>query len=488
MALGLKKDFLWGGATAACQYEGAFNIDGKGLSIADILKYKPDVDVRNYEELSHYTLNDIKTSINDDKGMCYGKRHGVDGYYHVKEDIALMAEMGFKAYRMSIAWSRIYPRGDEEEPNEAGLQYYDMVFDECIKAGIEPIVTICHYDHPLAIALEYQGWYQRKVVSLFMNYVKTIVSRYKDKVHYWITFNEINSMPKHPLISGALIPEVFEGLNFEEVIWQAMHHQLLASAMATAYIHKSDEKAKVGCMMSKYSLYPYTPNPEDVFQAQVVERERLSFCDIQVFGEYPKFIINKLKKEGINLQITKEDQLILKEHTVDFVSFSYYCTGCLSTSNENLEKTAGNLFQSVRNPYLKASEWGWLMDPLGLRKAMMDLYDRYRLPLMIVENGVGAKDVVTADGNVHDTYRMDYLREHIKHMIDSVVIDGVELLGYMMWSAIDVVSASTTQISKRYGLIYVDCDDYGNGTMKRIKKDSFYWYQKVIATNGKILE
>lgn len=321
----------------------------------------------------------------------------------------------------------------------------------------------------------------------FIKYVDTVLERFGNKIKYWIVFNEINSMPKHPFISGALIPDMFNNMNFDEVIWQAMHHQLVAAAISAKHIRNKNPNAKIGCMMSKYSLYPYSSHPKDVFQTQKIERERCSFCDIQVFGEYPKFVLNDLKSKNINIKVEENDYQLLKENTVDYVAFSYYCSGCVSVIKNDVEETAGNLFKSVRNPYLKASEWGWLVDPLGLRKAMMDLYDRYHLPLMIVENGLGAKDYIK-DGKIHDEYRIEYLREHIKNMKDSVIYDGVELLGYLVWSAIDVVSASTTEISKRYGLIYVDCDDYGNGSYKRIKKDSFEWYKKVINTYGEDLE
>lgn len=483
----LDADFLWGGATAASQYEGAYNEGGKGLSVADIQKFKPDVDVRDYAQLSHYSLEDIKQSMTDETGNVYGKRHGSDFYHRYKEDIALMAEMGFKVFRMSIAWTRIFPRGDEETPNEEGLKFYDAVFSECKKHNIEPLVTLCHYDHPLALALEYKGWYNRKSIDFFMKFVEVIVERYSKYVNYWITFNEINSMPKHPFISGALIEDLFEGEDFEGVIWQAMHHQLVASSLATKLIREHNREAQVGCMLSKYSLYPYTPHPKDVFLAQVKERSNFSFCDIQVFGEYPKHTLIDLETKGIQIKKEAEDDALLKRYTMDFVSFSYYCSGCLTVTEQNVEETAGNLFKSVRNPYLEASEWGWLVDPLGIRKACVDLYDRYRLPLFVVENGVGAKDQVTEDGKIHDSYRIDYLRDHIKMLKDAVTVDGVELLGFTMWSSVDLVSASTTQMTKRYGLIYVDCDDYGNGSYDRIRKDSFYWYKNVIESNGEDL-
>lgn len=483
----IRNSFLWGGATAAAQYEGGFNEGGKGLSVADIQRYKPDVSVREIAKLSHYTMDDVKEAMSSEDDTEYAKRHGSDFYHHIKEDISLMKEMGFRVYRMSIAWTRIFPKGDEDEPNLEGLKFYDEVFALLKSAGIEPLVTLSHYDMPLHLALEYDGWYNRKTVDFFLRYVDTVVERYHDYVRYWITFNEINSMPKHPWISGGLLPERYDKQNFPEMMWQAMHHQLIASALAVKRIHESRTDAQVGCMLSKYSLYAYTPHPQDVFAAQKKERDNYSFCDIQVFGAYPEYIKIDLEKKGIQIKKETGDDSILKENTMDFVSFSYYCSGCLTTIEKDVETTAGNLFQSVRNPYLKASEWGWLMDPLGLRKSLMDLYDRYRLPLFIVENGVGAKDQVE-NGQIHDAYRIDYLRDHIQAMKDAILEDGIDVIGYTLWSSVDLVSASTTQMSKRYGLIYVDCDDEGKGSYKRIRKDSFYWYKKVIASNGEQLE
>lgn len=484
--LKLNDSFLWGGATAASQYEGGCREGGKGLSVADIQRYKPDVGVREIDKLSHYTMEDIQQAISSTEDNCYAKRHGSDFYHHVKEDISLMKEMGFKVYRMSIAWTRIFPSGEEETPCEEGLAFYDEVFSQLEQAGIEPLVTLSHYDMPLNLALKYDGWYDRHTVDFFLRYVRTVVERYNKKVRYWITFNEINSMPKHPWISGGILPCRYPPDQLPSMLWQAMHHQLIASALATQLIHASRPDAKVGCMLSKYSLYAYTPHPQDVFQAQCKERENYSFCDIQVFGRYPEHVKLDLARKNIRIQMEPQDIAILAENTVDFVSFSYYCSGCLTTIEKDVEITSGNLFHSVRNPYLQGSEWGWLMDPLGLRKSLMDLYDRYRLPLFVVENGLGAKDKVE-DGKIHDAYRIDYLRNHIQSMKDAIIEDGIDVIGYTLWSSVDLVSASTTQMSKRYGLVYVDCDDYGNGTYNRYKKDSFYWYKKVIATNGEDL-
>lgn len=484
----LKDDFLWGGATAASQFEGGFREGGRGMTVADIQRFKPNVSVKDYKKQSFYSLSDIKKAMLDTDDKKYAKRMGSDFYHRYKEDIALMAEMGFKVYRMSIGWSRIFPRGDEEIPNEEGLAFYDDVIDECLKYHIEPLITISHYDTPLVLALEYGGWYNRKTVEFFERFVRVVVERYAEKVKFWLTFNEINSLPKHPLISAGLIEDMFEHENFEQVIWQTIHHQLVASAKATKIIHEKNTDAMVGCMVSKYTLYPYTPHPVDVLEAVRLERQSYAFTDVQVFGEYPKHVLIDLKSKGIAIQKEADDDYLLKEYTADFVSFSYYCTGCVTLVESDVEVTAGNIFQSLRNPHLPASEWGWLMDPLGLRKVLIDMYDRYRLPLFIVENGVGASDKVSEDGRVHDDYRIDYLRDHIQSMKDAVLIDGVDLMGYTMWGCIDLVSCSTTQMSKRYGFVYVDCDDEGNGTYDRLKKDSFYWYKKVIETNGEDLD
>ena len=385
---------------------------------------------------------------------------------------------------MSIAWSRIFPNADDPEPNEEGLQFYDNVFDELRKYGIEPLVTMSHYEPPLNLLLNYQGWYSRETIGFFTRFVETICRRYKDKVKYWLTFNEVDSMIRHPYTTGALIEDRFPGMNFEEVIFQAMHHQFVASALATKICHEIIPGSMVGCMLTKLTYYPYTCRPEDVLEAQQMMRSTYCYSDTQVFGEYPAYLLSRFKNHGIHIRKEIGDDEIMKAYPVDFVSFSYYHSSCSAKDTSDLNLTAGNTVNAIKNPYLKASDWGWQIDPTGLRISMVDLYDRYRKPLFIVENGLGAVDKVEEDGSIHDPYRIAYFKEHMKAILDAIEEDGVECLGYTSWGCIDIVSESTKQMSKRYGFIYVDCDDYGNGTYKRSKKDSFDWYKKVIETNG----
>lgn len=477
--------FLWGGATAANQIEGAWNIGGKGWSVSDCAKARFHVDVNHYDKHNEITSLDIEEALaNPEDLVNYPKRRGSDFYHHYKEDIVLLAEMGFKVYRMSIAWSRIFPNGDDETPNEEGLQFYDNVFDELHKYGIEPLVTMSHYEPPLNLVLKYNGWYSREAIGLFERYVRTICTRYQHKVKYWLTFNEIDSMIRHPYTTGGLIKDRFPGKNFEEVCYQAMHHQFVASALATKICHEIIPEAKVGCMITKLSYYPLTCKSEDILKAQQYMRNIYAYSDTQVFGEYPAYLLSYYQNHGIHIVKEDGDDVVMKQYPVDFVSFSYYMSSCVAADENGLEMTSGNTVMALKNPYLKSSEWGWQIDPVGLRISLVDLYDRYRKPLFIVENGLGAKDVLEADGTVHDDYRIDYYRQHFKCMLDAIIEDGVELWGYTSWACIDLISESTKQISKRYGFIYVDADDYGNGTYDRYRKDSFYWYQKVIKHNS----
>lgn len=478
------ENFLWGGATAANQFEGGWNLGGKGWSVSDCARAKFDVDVKDYSKHNEITTKDIEEALaNPDDIVNYPKRHGSEFYHNYKEDIALLAEMGFKVYRLSIAWSRIFPNGDDLEPNEEGLQFYSDIFDELNKYGIEPLVTMSHYEPPLNLLLNYEGWYSREVVNFFERYVKVICDRYKDKVKYWLTFNEIDSIIRHPYTTGALIKDRFPGKNFEEVCYQAMHHQFIASALATKICHEIIPDSKVGCMITKLSYYPMTCKPEDILKAQQYMRNIYAYSDTQVFGVYPTYLLSYYKNNGINIKKEPEDDFIMKNYPVDFVSFSYYMSSCVSSDETGLETTAGNTVMGLKNPYLESSDWGWQIDPIGLRVSLVELYDRYRKPLFIVENGLGAKDKLE-NGQIKDDYRIDYYRQHFKNMLDAILEDGVELMGYTSWACIDLISESTKQISKRYGYIYVDIDDYGNGSYKRYKKDSFYWYKKVIENNS----
>jgi Beta-glucosidase/6-phospho-beta-glucosidase/beta-galactosidase len=478
--------FLWGGATAANQYEGGWKEGGKGISVSDCARHHLDIDVTDYKAHNSITTKDIEEALKSTDDSLYPKRHGAEGYSHYKEDIALFAEMGFKVYRLSIAWSRIFPNGDDKEPNEAGLKYYDDVFDECLKYGIQPLVTMSHYEPPINLVLNYDGWYSREVVDMFVRYVETICERYKDKVKYWLTFNEVDSMIRHPYTTGGLVEDRFPNKNFQEVVFQAMHHQFVASALATKICHEKIPGSKVGCMLTKLTYYPYTCKPEDVLQAQQDMRSTYCYSDTQVFGEYPAYLLSKFKNEGIHIQMEADDLKIMKQYPVDFVSFSYYSSSCVAKDDQGLKKTAANTMTAIKNPYIPSSDWGWQIDPIGLRVSLVDLYDRYRKPLFIVENGLGAKDELV-NGTVEDDYRIEYFDAHFREMLNAIEIDGVDLMGYTSWGCIDIVSESTKQMSKRYGFIYVDANDNGEGTYQRYKKKSFDWYKNVIKTNGACL-
>lgn len=481
------KGFLWGGATAANQLEGGWREGGKGISVEDCMRQHFDQNVRDYTLQNHVTLEDVQTALQTDDTVNYPKRRGVDFYHHYEEDIRLLAGMGFKCFRMSIAWTRIFPLGDEEEPSEEGLKFYDRVFAECARYGIEPLVTMSHYEMPVHLALKYGGWYCRKTVDFFLLFVETICRRYRGQVKYWLTFNEIDSMIRHPFTSAGLLRECFPGKNFEEVVFQAMHHQFVASALATKLCHEIIPGSQVGCMLTKLTYYPYSCRPEDVKKAQDIMRSTYCYSDTQVFGEYPRFLLNYFRKQGIRIQKEPEDDAVMKKYPVDFVSFSYYNSYCAAENGSELEKSAGNTAVGYKNPYLPESQWGWQIDPMGLRISLVDLYDRYRKPLFIVENGLGAKDVLREDHTVEDDYRIEYMNAHLKAVLDAIDEDGVEVMGYTCWGCIDLISESTKQISKRYGLIYVDCDDYGRGTYRRYKKKSYDWYRKVIETDGESL-
>lgn len=469
--MSLRKDFLWGGAVAANQCEGAYLEDGKGLSIMDVA-----------------TAGDKHTSrcFTDgiQEGVYYPNHEGIDFYHRYQEDLALMQEMGFRCFRTSIAWSRIFPQGDEDEPNEAGLQFYDRLFDEMIKKGMQPVVTISHYEMPLALVKKYGGWANRKLVDFYVNYCKVIFTRYQGKVTYWMTFNEINSVIFMPEVAGVLGRDQQD---FRQRSVQAAHHQFLASARAVKLGHEIDPNNKIGCMVLTTVTYPLTPSPQDVALAE--KRFRLGtlfFTDVQCRGHYPAYAIQMAKQEGWELQIEPEDLQELQEGCVDYIGFSYYSSTCAG-QDENAATSEGNVVTGLHNPYLEESEWGWQIDPQGLRYVMDRLYERYEKPLFIVENGLGYDDEIVADGKIHDGYRIDYLRKHIACMKAAVEEDGVELIGYTPWGCIDLISAGTGEMKKRYGFIYVDKDNEGNGTLKRMKKDSFAWYQKVIKSNGEDL-
>lgn len=474
---GFSEGFLWGGATAANQCEGAYLGGNKGLSTVDVIPAGKD---------RFPVMKGEMKMLECDGEHYYPSHEAVDFYHHYKEDIAMFAEMGFKTFRLSLSWARIFPNGDDEVPNEEGLKFYDNVFDECLKYSIEPLVTITHFDVPMNLVKTIGSWRSRKMVDYYERLCEVIFNRYKNKVKYWLTFNEINMLLHLPFMGAGLVFE--EGENQEAVKYQAAHHQLVASAKATEIAHRINPEFKIGCMLAAANTYPFTCAPEDVWKAMGRDRENYFFIDVQSRGEYPNYAKKMLERMNINLVMEEGDAEILKNNTVDFISFSYYSSRLTSADQKVNAETAGNVFKTLRNPHLKASEWGWQIDPLGLRITINSLYDRYEKPLFIVENGLGASDTPDEKGYVEDDYRIEYLREHIKAMRDAVNIDGVEILGYTTWGCIDLVSASTGEMKKRYGFIYVDKDNEGKGTLARSRKKSFYWYKEVIESNGQNLE
>lgn len=470
-------NFLWGGALAANQCEGAYLEGGKALSSVDLL---PVGDKRR-----NIMKGDVP-SLTPLQGEFYPSHEAIDFYHQYKEDIALFAEMGFKALRVSIAWARIFPTGEEALPNEEGLQFYDDLFDELLKYNIQPVVTLAHFDVPVALIEKYGSWRSRKMVDLFKVYAETVLKRYKDKVKYWMTFNEINMLLHLPFLGAGLVFK--EGDNVKEIQYQAAHHQLVASALAVKACHELIPDGQIGCMIAAGSFYPYTCNPEDVFQGMEKDRESYFFIDVQSRGEYPGYAKRFFKDHGLNIEMKPGDAEILKNHTVDYIGFSYYSSRTTSTDPEvQKNMTSGNVFGSIANPYLAKSEWGWTIDPKGMRITANQLHDRYQKPLFVVENGFGANDVPDANGEINDDYRIDYLKRHVAQMGEAIE-DGVNILGYTSWGPIDIVSASSGEMKKRYGYIYVDRDNEGEGTLKRSKKKSFAWYQKVIQSNGVDLE
>ncbi len=484
--MSLRKDFLWGGAIAANQVEGAWNLGGKGVSVADVASYKPNLSVEDYAGHNQITTEMVERALADQDTKYYPKRRGIDFYHHYKEDIALFAEMGFKALRFSIAWTRIFPTGEENHPNTEGINFYKNILKELKKYNIEPIITLSHYEMPLNLSLKYNGWVERKVVDHFVRFASVCFNEFGEYAKYWLTFNEIDSVGRHPFITAGIIPDKCENKDQTQAVIQALHHQYVAAALATKECRKIIKDSKMGCMLTKLTTYPHSCKPEDVLLSLNSNLGNHVHADIQIKGEYPKMYKTSLKNRGIIIKMEQDDETILKENTADYLAFSYYMSRTES-SDTTKERAAGNTIMGVKNPFLPSTEWGWQIDPVGLRISLIELYDRYQVPLIIVENGLGAKDIVEEDGTVHDSYRINYIRQHIDEM-KKAVNEGVDLIGYTSWAPIDCISVSTSQMSKRYGYIYVDQDDEGKGTLKRSKKDSFYWYKKVIETNGEILE
>ncbi|MFR9701467.1 6-phospho-beta-glucosidase [Aeromonas sanarellii] len=466
--------FLWGGALAANQAEGAHLEGGKGLTTVDMIPHGPN-------RMAVKLGQEKRFSPREDE--FYPSHGAIDFYHRYKDDIALMAEMGFTVFRTSIAWARIYPRGDEREPNPEGIAFYRALFEECKKHGIEPLVTLCHFDVPMHLVTEYGSWRNRQMVTFFTRYARTCFEAFDGLVKYWLTFNEINILLHSPFSGAGLVFEERE--HQEQVKYQAAHHELIASALATRIAHEVNPANQVGCMLAGGSFYPYSCKPEDVWAALQKERENLLFIDVQARGAYPAYAARVFRDKGVVLVKEPGDDEIL-QHTVDFVSFSYYASRCAAADMNQGNTSEANVVKSLKNPYIEVSEWGWGIDPLGLRITINTLHDRYQKPLFLVENGLGAVDEVNEQGEIEDDYRIAYLREHIQAMGDAIE-DGIPLMGYTSWGCIDLVSASTGEMSKRYGFVHVDRDDAGRGTLVRRRKKSFWWYKKVIASNGEDL-
>lgn len=491
------KDFLWGGATAANQYEGGYLEGGKGINTSDTLTNGSHTVARRVtwknpvtgetgssaigfgQQTEHFIPEGCIPSINE--GEYYPSHEATDFYHHFKEDIALMGEMGFKCFRLSMNWARIYPNGDDETPNEEGLKFYDEVFDECAKYGIEPLVTLSHYETPITLSIKYGGWKDRRCIDFFERYAKTVIDRYVGKVKYYLTFNEINIMSMMPYMAGGLTDFT------DQAKAQAAHNQFVASAKVVRYTHENHPDILIGQMLAYGPTYSYTCDPADQIMALEKEQTTLWYSDVQTGGFYPEYKLKEYERKGIVLDDTPEDYELIEKYSADFLSFSCYGSNTVTKHTEGLPPSSGNFVMGVPNPYVKTNAWGWATDPACLRLACNTLYYRYRKPIWIVENGIGWNDEFV-DGTVHDDYRIDYLRQNIQSMDDAINIDGVKLMGYTMWGCIDLVSAGTGEMRKRYGFVYVDRDDEGKGSMKRYRKDSFYWYQKVIATQGSDLD
>lgn len=460
------ENFLWGGAVAANQCEGGWDEGGKGIDMASCFQnglMKPFVGVPSMEKY-------------------HPQREVIDFYHRYAEDIKLFGELGFKVFRTSIHWTRIFPTGDEMEPNEEGLKFYDNLFDELLKYGIEPLITISHYEMPYHLVEKYGSWRSRHLIDCFERYCKVLFERYKGKVKYWLTFNEINNMRRNPWYVGGILLQ--PGENKMQAIYQASHNMFVANAKAVKLCHEINPEAKIGVMCSLSNIYPYNCDPVAVFETQDVRRRALFFPDVMLRGYYPTYIYRLWKENDVHVNMEESDLDLIQRYRNEFLAFSYYRTTTHEAGQPYFGDTGGDI--GTPNPYLETSEWGWQIDPLGFRYTLNELWDRYQVPLFPVENGLGAKDVVEEDGSIHDPYRIDYLRQHISAMKEAIR-DGVEVMGYAYWGPIDIVGAGTFQMSKRYGFIYVDKDDFGRGTLNRSKKDSFEYYKHIIATNGKEL-
>lgn len=466
-------NFLWGGAISANQTEGKKDL--KGLSNAN---YIP-------AGTSRFTIASGFGNLERKKDLYYPADTGIDFVSHYKNDIKLFAEMGFKVFRFSITWSRIFPNGEEKEPDQTGLDFYDHIVNECLKYKIQPLITISHFDVPIALVNKYNGWASRKLIKLYFRLCNVLFTHFKGRVHYWITFNEINMIQYMPFMSSGIV--LRNKSNPEQIKLNALHHEFIASAIAVNLAHRIDKSNKVGCMIAAGDLYPSTCSPQDVLATEQSNQKNWFFTDVQIRGYYPSFAIKYFERKQLRIPYGIGDREILKSGTADFLAISYYNSGTMSAKSEDRQKLKGNVFPSLKNPYLKTSEWGWQIDPIGLRITLNTLYNRYQKSIFVVENGLGAKDDFKHQRMIQDDYRIDYLKQHILAINDAINIDGVKVIGYTPWGCIDLISASTGEMAKRYGFIYVEEDNFGQGSLKRFKKKSFYWYKNVIASNGKEL-
>lgn len=492
------ENFLWGGATSAAQIEGGRCEDGKGLSHLDYVYYRGPKIPCNFMLTEH-----LNKARREEATLNFPNRRGIDFYHRYKEDIALLAEMGFKSFRMSISWTRLFPTGLEETPDPKGVEFYHNVFRELHKYNIEPLVTMIHYEMPITFVDRYNGWYSAEIIPYCMKYLKFLIDEYKDEVKYWLTFNEINMVTAVPWLGGGIVldrdvqlprPDLRHGLRFppetskvmDQMSHQALHHQFIASAMIVKYAHDTAPNCLIGNMFNLHHLYPETPSPADAYRAHEETEFNMFFCDVMARGYYPAWMKSYYRKHDINIKWYDNYEKILSEGKVDFISLSYYLSSIVTADPERQEKI-GSFMRGLNNPYIKTSEFGWQIDPTALRISLNELRDRFNLPIYIVENGIGAFEKPDEDGKIHDDYRIAYLRDHIK-AIKEAIDDGVDVIGYTPWGCIDLVSCSLVSMSKRYGFIYVDADDEGHGTYNRSRKDSFYWYKKVIASNGEDLD
>lgn len=484
---GFSKNFLWGGAIAASQADGAYNEGGKGLDTQDLRYFDAywDREKRNENRNINMTSERFEAALKATEIENYPFRWAIDFYHNYKNDLALFEEMGMKIFRTSINWARIFPNGDDETPNEEGIQFYIDLFDECHRRGIKVFATILHYNIPVNLVTKYGGWKNRKTIDFYLHYVKVLFERLGRRVDYWLPFNEINASKFNPYNGVCLIRDQEE--DYESAIFQCVHHQFIANALTIKMAHEILPGSMVGGMIARFTTYPATCKPEDVMQMILDDNYKNYFyTDVMARGKYPAYMERYFVQNNVKIIKEPGDDEILAANTVDFLSFSYYMS-MVSTTDQEWAKASGNLVTGNKNPHLKASEWGWQIDPVGLRISLNQMYDRYQLPLFIAENGIGAFDKVGEDGKIHDEYRIEYLRAHIDQMKEAI-IDGVDLIGYTMWGILDIISCGTIEMSKRYGVIYVDRDDRGNGTNERIKKDSFYWYRKCIESNGEDLD